>query len=647
MFDFIRRHTKLIMGVLFLLVIPSFALFGIEGYSSFSDNAGKVAEVNGVKISQTEWDQAHREDVESVRASNPGIDLSLLDTPTMKYASLERLVRERVLQAAAAGEHLTITDQQLAAELQRNPTIAALRQADGTLDVEQYRSLLQARGMTTEGFEAGVRAEMSSRQVLEGVVVSELISPAQADVTTNAFLERREARVQTFTPAEYAAKLQPSDADLEAYYQAHLARYQAPETANIEYVVLDLDSVKKDISINEQELRTYYDNNAPAMGKPEERRASHILINAPKDAPADERSQAKAKATELLAELRKAPDTFADVARQLSQDDVSAPEGGDLGYFQSSKGIDPTLSKVTFALGKEGDISDVVETDFGYHLVRLTGIKPADVPPFEQVRAQLEDQLRTQQAQRQFGELAETFTNSVYEQSDSLAPAAERLKLKVQTAHNVSRIPGPDAAAPLTNAKFLNALFSADALEKKHNTEAVDLGGSQLVSGRVLQHTAAHARPFAEVRDAVRAAFVADKGAETARQQGQARLKALTDQPDTASQMPAAIVLSRDAMQNQPQQVLDAVLRADPAKLPATVGVDLGAGGYAVVRVEKVMPKAEHDAELVAQSRQRYDQLWTMAEAFQYYEALKARYKVKIFAPAPSTATTLTLGGGQ
>ena len=173
MFDFVRRHTKIIMLVMFLLVIPSFALFGIEGYSRFDGGVDKVAEVNGVKISQSEWDQAHRKDVDRLRGSNPSIDLSLLDTPEMKYAALERLVREKVLQAAAAGEHLTTTDQQLATELARNPTIAALRGTDGKVDIKQYTALLAAQGLTPEGFEAGVRAEMSQQQVLGGVVISE------------------------------------------------------------------------------------------------------------------------------------------------------------------------------------------------------------------------------------------------------------------------------------------------------------------------------------------------------------------------------------------------------------------------------------------------------------------------------------------
>jgi len=640
MFEFVRRHTKIVMVVLFLLVFPSFVLFGVERYSHLNEAADKVAVVDGQKISQLEWDQAHRQDVDRMREANPKADLRLLDSPAMKYAALERLVRDRVLAAAAADERLTVSDRRLAAELARNPNIAALpRLADGSVDKEQYSRLVGTQGFTPEGFEARVRADLSVNQVLGGVLNSGLSSPAQADVAMDAFLERREVRIQHFAPADYKSKINPSQADLEAFYQARLALYQAPESARIEYIVLDLDSVKKGVTVSEQDLRAYYDQNGASLGTPEERRVSHILINAPKDAPAAEREKARAAAAELLAQLRQAPDSFAAVARKSSQDDTSAPSGGDLGTFrQNDKGIDPAIVKTAYALGKVGEISDLVESDFGYHIVRLTELKPAAVPPFEKLRPKLEEQFRTQQAQKQFNELAEEFTNGVYEQSDSLQPVAAKLKLAVQTADNVQRLPAPGATGALGNAKFLNALFSTDALDKKRNTEAVEIGASQLVSGRVAQYNAAHARPLSEVQGEVRDAFVNERGAALAREDGQARLKAWSAQPASAASLPAAVTVSRDAPQNQRPQLIEVVLRADPAKLPVFVGVDLGAEGYAVARVDKVLPKAEQAADIVAQARQHYEQLWAYAEARQYYELLKARYKAAIIAPAPTAA---------
>lgn len=638
MFDFVRQHTKLIMGVLFLLIIPSFVLFGIEGYTRFNDGATQVATVNGTPITQTEWDNAHRLEIDRLRQGNPSLDLSLLDSPALKYATLERVVHDRVLAAAAAEEHLIATDARLAAELQRDPTIASLRRADGTLDMERYQQLLAAQGLTPAGFEANARFELSSRQVLGGVTDTGFSSAAQAQVTMGAFQERREARVQRFAPADFTDKVQPTDADLQAYYQANASRYQAPETASVEYVVLDLDTLKKSVNVSEQDLRTYYEQNAGSFGAPETRRASHILLSVSRDAPEAEREKAKAVATAVLAQLRQAPDTFAAVARKSSQDETSAASGGDLGSFERNKGMDPAIAQAAFGLAKVGDISDLVESDFGFHIVRLTEVKPAAVPPFEKMRAQLEDQLRTRQAQQQFGEMADEFRNLVYEQSDSLKPAADKLHLSIQTADKVSSAPAPGASGPLANPKFLGALFAADAIDKKRNTEAVDLGGNQIASGRVVSHTPAHARPFDEVKAEVRSAFLRERGAELARQEGQARQKAWTAQPASATSLPAPVVLSRDEPQGQPMTLVEAVLRADPAKLPTFVGVDLGVDGYAVARVDKVLPAQTPSAEQAAQSQARYGQLWGLAEARSYYELLKARYKAQILTPAPAAA---------
>ena len=517
MFDAIRKHNKIIMWVLFLLVFPSFVFFGIEGYSRFNEGANKVAEVDGHAITQTEWDNAHRVEVDRARSANPQLDLNLLDSPAMKYASLERLVRDRVLAAAAQGEHLGVSDAALAAALEQDPAIAALRGPDGRLDMDAYKRLLAAQGLTPEGFEARLRNDLSMQQVLGGVAGSELVSPANVDVAMNAYLEQRQVRVLQLAPKDFAAKVNPSDADLEAFYKANEALYQVPESVNIEYVVLDLDSIKKSVSVSEQDLRTYYDQNAATLGTPEERRASHILIAAPKDAPAAEREKAKATAEKLLAEVRADPRQFAEIAKKNSSDDVSAPSGGDLGWFQQQKGTDPAIAQATFKLAKVGDVSALVQSDFGYHIIELTGIKPAQVPSFEQLRPKLEDQLRTQQAQKQFADMADSFTNGVYEQSDSLKPVADKLKLVIHTADTVMRTPAQGATGALANAKFLGALFSADAMNNKRNTEAVEVGPNQLASGRVLAHTAAHAKPLADEggNEFNRGHFVGDVGVQT------------------------------------------------------------------------------------------------------------------------------------
>jgi peptidyl-prolyl cis-trans isomerase D len=231
--------------------------------------------------------------------------------------------------------------------------------------------------------------------------------------------------------------------------------------------------------------------------------------------------------------------------------------------------------------------------------------------------------------------LADTFTNTVYEQSDSLKPAADPLKLPIQTAE-VTRPPAPGVTGVLANPKFLEAIFNPGTRAKKQNTEAIPISPNQLAAGRVVSYSPAHARPYAEVKEQVRAAFLAERGAQLALQAGQRQLKAWQAKPASATGLAAPVTLSRQEQQKQPAAVVEAVLRADPAKLPVFVGVDLGAGGYAIAQVEKILPWAAPDKDQAAKNLTGYQQLWGQAESDAYYNYLKDRYKGQILAPEPT-----------
>ena len=633
MFDFVRHHTKLFMVVLFVLVFPAFALWGIGSYSGMGSST-KVAVVDGQAITQTDWDQAHRQRSEMLRRSNPTLNLAMLDTPQMRYATLEGLVHERVLATAAQKQRLLVSDAALASALQRDPTIAALRKADGTLDMAAYERLAAQQGLTPQGFEAGVRAQLSRQQVLGGIMDSSFASQSTAQLALNAFAERREVRLQRFDAKDFTSKVKPSDTELEEFYKQNPSH--APESVDVQYVVLSADDLKAGLTPSEEELRTYYEQNAATLGEPEERQAAHILINAPADAPAAERDSARKKAQALLDEVKKAPATFADVARRASQDDVSAKSGGDLGRFTKGKdsGLDAALTAAIFALEKEGDIgAELVESVYGWHILRLTALKAANVPAFEQARERIADAWRAQEAPRRYTEAAEEFRNIVYEQPDSLQPAAERFGLKVQSATGITRAPDAAAQGPLANAALLAALFTPDAIEKKNNTEALETGTQQLVSARVTRHSPARTLPLAEVREAALAALTSQRAAELAAHEGARQLKALQDGgSDKALQAPTTI--SRDEPGELPQQAVEAILRADASKLPTYVGVPLGSGGYLIARVEKTLPPKE-DAAQLAETRRLYEQAWAMSEAQSYTALLHQQYGAKILAPNP------------
>ncbi|MEJ1126257.1 SurA N-terminal domain-containing protein [Variovorax sp. CCNWLW225] len=629
MFDFFRKYNKIVMIFLFLLIIPSFVLFGVDRYQG-SGNEEKVARVDGNNITRSEWDAQHRNEVDRIRQQSPNVDPTLLDSDAMRYATLERLVRDRVLAAAAAKSNMTVSEERLTRIFAQDAGLAAFRTPDGKFDRETFQ---RVTGRTPEQYEAAMRADLATQQVLLGISGTAFTPPALAAATINAFYDSREIQVARFTPDSFASKVTISDADIETYYKDHTAQFQAPEQASIEYLVLDLEAAKKNVSVNEADLKTYYEQNKARFGTKEERRASHILITAPASASAADREKAKAKAEQLLAEVKKAPTTFADVARKNSQDPGSAEKGGDLDFVTRGAMVKP-FDDAMFAL-KKGDISDVIETEFGYHIIRLTDIKPAVVPPFEQVRATIESDVRAQQATQEFAKAAEAFTDAVYQQPDSLKPAAEKLKLTIQTATNVARTPAPGATGALASRNFLSALFAPDSLDRKQNTEAIEVGSNQLASGRVTQYSPARPIPLAEVKDKIRAQLVTERAAVLAKTEGEAKLAAWTTKANGAT-FGAPVTVSRRESQSQPLAIIDAALRADASKLPALVGVELGTQGYAVVRVTKVVPRTPSAPEQAQQENAQVGQSVAAAEDVAYYNMLKERFKAEILVPKPA-----------
>lgn len=631
MFDSIRNHKKYLMGFLLILVVPGFILFGVKGFNDFSQRAEAVASVDGKDITREEWDQAHRVESQRLRETNPTIDVKLLDSDAFRYASLERLVRDRLLAVAADKFRLYTSDQQLARTLQQDPNIAALRRADGSLDVEAYRQLVARQGLTPEGYEARVRADLSRQQVGLGVAGTGFVTPELANLTLNAFFERREVRVQRFAPTDFAAQVQPSDAEIEKFYQENPALFQAPEQADVEYLVLDATALQKSVNLNEADVRTYYEQNVARLSGGEERRASHILLSVSPNAPAAEKEKVRQHAQALLEQVRKAPQTFAAVAKAESQDPGSAAKGGDLDFFGRGTMVKP-FEDAVFSMKKD-EISDLVESDFGFHIIQLTDIKQPKQRSFEEMRPKIEADLKQQQAQKLFAESADTFSNLVYEQADSLQPAAERLKLNVQLFKGLTRQPGATAGV-LNNPRLLEAIFSSDSVQNKRNTEAVETGAGQLTAARVVAYTPAHTKPLAEVRDTVRARLVATRSAELAREAGEKKLAAWKAGGSSAD-MPASVAVSRDNPQGLNLAMLKAALRADPAHLPAWVGVNLDDQGYAVIKVEKVLPRARHEGQVASQEEAQYAQWWAVAESNAYYETLKSQFKVKIMVPEP------------
>lgn len=623
MFNFVRKNTRILQLILVILILPSFVMFGIEGYSRFGDQADTVAKVGKQSITQAEWDNAHRNFVDRVRAQQPDADPKLFDAPEFRKQSLEALVRQHVLAAAAADQRMGVTDARLLRSFTTDPRFAALFNPDGTFN----KQLLEAQGMTMQQLEAMVRQELVLGQVLGSVQATGQTSLTANRHAVDALFQVREVQWMKFDPKVYAAQLSPTAEQLQAFYKdpANAAWLASPERADVEYLVLDLDALKQRVSVSEEELRRSYQENLPRFTTPEERRASHILIKTESGASAEQKKAARTKAEGLLAQLKQNPSLFAELARKNSDDPGSAVAGGDLDFFGRGamvKAFDETAFKL-----KKGEISGLVETEFGYHIILVTDVRGGQAQPFEAVRPQIEDEARKQLAQRQYAEAAERFTNGVYEQSDSLKPVADELKLSIQTASDVLREPGAKDQGVLGNRRLLDALFDADNRAKARNTEAIEVGASKLVSARVVKHHPASTRAFDEVQAELRERWVSQEAAKAAKADAERKMAEWKQSPEKSG-LPAPVEMSRRTIFSQPPAVLEAALRVPAGQLPGWTVVDLGAEGVALIKVNKVLPLTISEQE-IKETQNQFGGYWGRAEADAYYRALKRQYKVE------------------
>lgn len=613
MFDFIQKNKRIAQVVLVLMVIP-FAFFGLESYTGSLGNKGDVATVDGVGISQREFAEELRQQQERLRtAFGRGIDTEAFDTPEARRALLEQLVAQRLLSDAALRAPLVVSDQTL------RDTIAAIPafQADGAFSKSNYDALLRAQNMTPPMFEARMRHDMSLAQLTRAVSETAIASRTVTE-RVGALLEQQREVSEALVPAQdFVARVKVSEAQARAHYDANPAEFRIAERVRAEYLVLSAEALGRQDPVPEAELKAAYESRAAQYRVEEQRRASHILV------------KTREEADKLAAEARKRPAAFAALAQKHSQDPGSAAKGGDLGYFGRGMMV-PGFEQAAFRQ-KEGEIGDPVQSEFGWHVIRVTGVQAAKARSFAEVRAELAAELGRQRGSRRFAEAAEAFSNLVYEQADSLQPAAERFKLALQQSPWIVRTPAPEAG-PLANAKLLGALFAEDALKARRNTDAVEVAPGVLVAARVLEHQPASQRKFEEVRAAIEQTLRAAEAARLAQREGEAKLAALRKGAEAGIRWSAPKAVSRRSPQSVPAGALRQIMAADAARLPAYVGAERGAEGYMLYRVGRLLeaPARPEPQRLAEQERAAQRAGAQQLEA--YVASLRARADVEVHA---------------
>lgn len=626
MFDAVRNNKRIVQGFLVLITLP-FAFWGVDSYVHNTGAGNDVAKVGNVKITQQQYQEAWRDQQQRLRQMmGASFDPAMMDSPEAKQAVLNSLIDRSILLQEAAKNRLSASDNMLRDIISKIPAL----QENGQFSMDRYEAALKAQGLTQAGFEAQMRQDITLQQLASAISDTGMVSSSVVDALLRIQSEERLVSELRIPAAQFADKVKPTDEDLKKYYDQHKAAFKVPEELRAEYVQLSLDTLLPQITIKPEDVKSWYDSHKERFQQPEERRASHILIMVDAKASPADKAKAKAKAEAVLKEVQQNPGKFADIAKRDSQDPGSAAKGGDLGFFAKGAMVKP-FDDAVFKL-KDGQLSGLVQSDFGYHIIKLTGIKAGKVASLDEVKGQIETELKKQEASRKFAEMAEAFSNTVYEQADSLKPAADKFKLTVQQSGWLTRQANP-ANGVLGNAKLLGALFGDDAVKNKRNTDAVEVAPNTLVAARVVEYKPASMKTFESVKAQLLQVVKAQQMADLAKKAGEAQLAALQkgEGAKSGTWTPARAISRLNGSQMVPPPALQAIFKAKVAKLPAYAGATFPNGvGYVIYRIEKVSQPEKLDETKRQQLHQEYTNLSSQEDFGAYLSALRSRYKVVI-----------------
>ena len=586
MFDLVTKNRLLVYIVLGLIIL-TFAFFGVDSYFQGAGQVSEVATIGDAPISVQEYGQNLRQAQDLVRQQAQQQDAeqmnAYINSPEFRRAVLDDLIQRRLLLGYARAAGMSVSVDELRNEIMG---VQAFYGEDGIFSVERYEQLLRAQNMTPAGFEAQIEQEILLSRIRQSIAGSAFIPESVVDRLVRIRGQEREVSQLLISPVEFREGIEVSEEDVRQYFEENNSLFRIPERAKVEYLVLTPEVAAATVEVPEEDLKRVYEDKIEEFQSAEERRASHILIAVGANATDEEEAAAKSKVDELAGQLQAAPNRFGELARANSQDPGSAEQGGDLGFFQRGFMV-AEFEKAAFALDV-GQVSEPVRTQYGFHIIRVDEVKPVVTTPFAEVREQLLAEVRESRVQDAYLEAAQAFSDMVYTEYDSLKPTADALGLTVQSSDWIS--PAGGGMNPLLNSpELLEAVFSAESLEEKRNTQAMEVQPNTLLSARVVEHAPPQDMVYEDVSGDIVDFLKTQQAVEMATQQGAALLEQLTqgENPGGLKWSKPGIVTLQKRQGLHPEGVR-AVFSADTASLPTYAGLSVDDGRYVIYRISAV-----------------------------------------------------------
>lgn len=618
-------------AIVILISIP-FALWGIQEYLGVGGEP-EVAAIDGETITERMLDQRTLNFRESLRLSlGDSYRSDLFDESTLKREVLDAMIEERVLATNAEDWNLRASDLQVRTFISSIPAF----QRDGRFDPQMYEAALRNRGMSVAGFEQSVRQDLALSQLRSGVRDSAFLTDADLATRVRLVNEQRTFSYLRVPAAAQKDEVTFDEDDLRRFYEANVDRYRTPERVKLSYLLLDVGGLTESIDVSEDRLEQFFESYRSQFVAREERALRHILIALPPDADADAIEQAEARAADLRAQIRGGA-AFADLAREHSDDPGSAANGGDLGWVERGLMV-PDFEAAAFAL-EEGEVSEPVRTEYGIHLIEVTGVRGGSDAGFSDVRDKVEAAYRKAEAENLYFDYAERLAETAYENAASLAPAAEALEIEVRTTDWLTR--DSQLAPPLDSPKILNAAFSYDVLVEGNNSELIEVGPQRAVVVRVAEHEPAGVLPFESNLARIEADYIAHEAAAAAAALGEQVLAALGAGEQTLEgvasdrgwelQRPGTVDRNQAGL---PSAVLDAAFSLPPPSQKATyAGVRAADGDYLLIELTGVQGGTLQALEDEQRTRLTEQAVGQAASAQMNYltESLRERAEVEVW----------------
>ena len=618
MLEKIRNSTdsKLAKVILGIIIIP-FALFGIDSYLSSVGSNVFVAKVNGVEISGQQYQNSESLIKEQMGGANS--DPALFQSPQFKKAVIENLISAELMNQSINDNGFVISDEQLSNYIVGMPDF----QENGKFSQERYDQIVQYNNLSPKKLEDRIRVQMATQQAKDSLnkllyIPNEIIQPL-----VNLAYQKRDISLHEIKLDDYKKKIKPSNEDIQKFYDENTDSFVRPDRIKIEFLIYSVAGIVPTISITDNDVKNFFETNKDQFQADQQRNAKHILFAYQPGIDFEEKGRIRDFAQSNLNEIKKDPKTFESKAKELSQDIESAKNGGDLGFFSRGDMVKP-FEDVVFSL-KENEISDLVETEFGLHIIMLAEIKGEEIS-FDKLKTQIKGELLYGKALEQYASTAEDFNNTVYENSENLDVASEKFGLEVQKSQWLTL---DDARKFFNNDAFANEIFSKESIDAKSNTLAIEVSPNNLVSARVVDFSPSALQPLEDVKDKVNEYIVGIQSQELIIEDGNQLVEDLKSN-NTNIEWFDELVIDRIDKQGLSDPLVKKIFQVETNNMPAFAGFYDLSGEYVVIKVNKVINDNVEDELSLDLYRDEYETALRSAIQAAYVDDLKENADIEI-----------------